>query len=132
MAANFTVRKQRLENLIRQFQAGNIGEDATKDLAELGKAHIRANWSGNYPPASDPGNYPAVRTGNLDQRTQVRRVKAGHHQIVNDAEYALPLEYGTVKMAARPFMRPTAEWLRQQASRVAGDKIRIEVLKAVK
>ena len=54
-----------------------------------------------------------VRTGNLKSTIRIeetgkpmeRLVRAGGDQ----APYAPPVEYGTFKMAAQPFMRPAAE-----------------------
>ena len=66
--------------------------------------------------ASAPGEAPAVDTGNLKNSirampdgdgTRVWRVSVG-------AEYGAGLEFGTAKIAARPFMRPSAEETRKK------------------
>ena len=63
------------------------------------------------PPASSPGRPPHKRTGTLGRsfRTMPTR-KVGKRIILTlgtDVVYARPLEYGTSRMAARPFLGPT-------------------------
>lgn len=59
-----------------------------------------------YHVASSPGYAPNVDTGTL--RASIRQNPAGHltYHIVAGTDYAAYLEYGTAKMAARPYMRP--------------------------
>ncbi len=84
-----------------------------------------------YPPASSPGESPHKRTGNLqagvDHRERVegtdslteissKRAPSGgddhpsiheHHMaVINQSMVPVWLEFGTHKMAARPYMRP--------------------------
>jgi hypothetical protein len=57
--------------------------------------------------ASAPGDPPANDTSNLVNSGRVyKRGKLTRH-ITFNAEYAAPLEFGSKKMAARPFMLPT-------------------------
>ncbi len=63
--------------------------------------------------ASSPGAMPATDLGNLAGSLQVEIEKSkyqGHY--FTGTEYAPHLEYGTSKMAARPFMTPSAEQAR--------------------
>lgn len=76
-------------------------EDIVKD--------IRASWSRRAPSAA--GQPPAMVSGTLDASVVAapqQSISSGKTQtaIVVYAEYASFLEYGTSKMAARPFVRP--------------------------
>ena len=60
--------------------------------------------------ASAPGEPPAIDTGQLIGSVRVTRLEAMRWAVgAGDTEYAAHLEYGTRKMAARPFLRPAAE-----------------------
>lgn len=59
--------------------------------------------------ASAAGEAPAIDTGNLANSIQTRKTGQGSAVVEVGAEYGLPLELGTRKMAARPFMRPAAD-----------------------
>lgn len=55
------------------------------------------------------GDYlKALDTGNFLRSFFVRKVRAFFNKVVNDAEYAPELEFGTTKMRARPNMRVNA------------------------
>ena len=60
--------------------------------------------------ASAAGEYPASDFGNLANNINVQ-IKAGglSGTVESKANYSSMLEYGTSKMAARPFMQPSAE-----------------------
>ena len=58
--------------------------------------------------ASAPGEAPAVDTSMLINTLSAFRNGNGAIAAAG-TEYALPLEFGTYKMAARPFFRPAAE-----------------------
>ena len=69
--------------------------------------------------ASRPGYPPNVDTGKLLNAIYVYKPKALERRVsTGDAEYAVPLEYGTSRMEARPFMRPMVEKLKQQVEPV--------------
>lgn len=80
------------------------GEVIRKDAAES----ISANWtpSPNHI-VSDPGSPPNADTGNLHKSIDVR-VSATRKSVTVGAmaAYAAALEFGTSRIAARPFMRP--------------------------
>lgn len=56
--------------------------------------------------ASAPGEAPATDTGNLASGINAERKSKLEYWVRSSAEYSLDLEYGTTKMAARPFMTP--------------------------
>jgi HK97 gp10 family phage protein len=82
------------------------------------------HYSGNPNRSSAPGESPARQTGRLismiETRYEVPRLAA----IVNaGASYAPGLEFGTEKMAPRPFMRPSLIKMRQQIEDAVREKI---------
>lgn len=69
--------------------------------------------------ASQPGSPPNVDTGVLRAAVGVRRPGALRRSIhTGQVEHAPWLEFGTTKMAARPFMRPMAAQLPRLSARV--------------
>lgn len=69
--------------------------------------------------ASQPGYPPNVDTGIL--RNSIQAVPTGGFSaaVVARAPYAVHLEFGTSKMAARPFFAPTVIHLQQKAPAIA-------------
>lgn len=63
--------------------------------------------------ASAPGEAPAVDLGNLINSGGVEALASCLWAIFFTAEYAKPLEFGTPRMSARPFLRPSVERFRQ-------------------
>ena len=94
------------------FSAGlDIERDAKESVRQKGTGRIYKR-GGVMHQASSAGNPPATDTGRLlnsittVQKTQegVIEVKAGGGK--SQVKYAAMLEFGTSKMAERPFMRP--------------------------
>jgi len=59
--------------------------------------------------ASAPGEPPATDTGNLVNSLDVEHVKPMLYRVNVEAEYAPYLEYGTSRIAPRPFLQPSFE-----------------------
>lgn len=57
--------------------------------------------------ASAPGEYPNTDTGELVRKMGWRSTSALTSIFFANAQHARPLEWGTSRMAPRPFMRPT-------------------------
>lgn len=68
--------------------------------------------------ASAPGEFPAIDTGALLNDIHVENRGAYTQAIVSSMDYAPHLEFGTSKMAARPFMGPMARELEREAPQV--------------
>lgn len=60
--------------------------------------------------ASSPGNFPAIDTGDLKRSTRTLRTGKARFKVVFGKAYAVYLEYGTIRMSARPFVRETLEY----------------------
>lgn len=131
MAGNtFSVRidDQRLQQIIRETPGK--ADDLIAGLAYEGQGLVMRSFNTSPPGrtyrrgrvahvASVAGYPPNIDTGKLMNALYVYKPKALTRVIsTGDTEYAAPLEFGTVKMAARPFMRPMAEELRKIAPEV--------------
>jgi len=83
-------------------QVGVNADQVNHDLAEQTGEFIRGSWSGYFPPASAPGDPPAIRTGYLDSSVTVEPIPGGWVVYI-EAFYGIFLELGTIKMSPRPF-----------------------------
>jgi HK97 gp10 family phage protein len=98
-----------VERWIRQAPQRNL--EATLAAGQSVADDVKEHWSGNYPPASSPGNPPAVRSGELDASVIAipeESLSSGGVtvKVTALAAHASYLEFGTRYMAARPFLRP--------------------------
>ncbi len=97
-----------IESFIRSVEA-----DVTAFLHDEGEqavAELREQLSEPYPPASDPGDPPHRRSGQLASSI-VYSLTGTTLRIGSTDPKAQYLEYGTERMAARPFLRPANERL---------------------
>ena len=69
--------------------------------------------SGKFHQASAPGQAPAIDYGVLVNSIKTEMVSDVTGIVFTNVEYALPLEFGSARMAARPFMGPAAETQRR-------------------
>lgn len=72
---------------------------------------------------SKPGEPPNNFSGRLAGGIEVQQPAPLHAQVVSTMEYSRHLEFGTSRMAERPFMRPAKEMTRKE--------VRARVTKAV-
>lgn len=77
-------------------------------IAFEGEAYAKRNMTVS---PSSPGEFPGVDTGTLKNSIHVEPAGLGKRNLVDGVEYGIYLELGTVRMAARPFMIPTAHYL---------------------
>ena len=112
--AGVRIDKRKLQETIRN--APQKADDMIGALAFEGERYVKQSF-GTSP--SSPGDPPGVDTGNLRNSINVQRVKQLVRSINTGAvEYAIYLEYGTSRMAARPYMRPMRMWLEGEQGRV--------------
>ena len=74
---------------------------------------------------SRPGEPPNADKHTLDRSIHTESESQLRAMSVADARHAVPLELGTSKMAARPFMQPAAEKTRKQAQRLVQAAVKI-------
>lgn len=95
---------ERLEAL--RAKALTLNDSIGQEIAHTVAGIIAANWSGHSPAAA--GDPPAVVTGQLAASVEVQPAEGGY-SVGSHLPYAAELEYGTSRMAARPWLRPAVE-----------------------
>jgi phage gpG-like protein len=101
---------RKLERLQRDLD--RITDRAVAGLAFDGEAYIKQSF-GTSP--SQPGETPGVDTGKLRNSIRAERERAAQWAISTDTEYAAHLEFGTSRMAPRPYMAPGLDYLARTA-----------------
>lgn len=95
-----------------------VEQRAQEKLREPGSGRMYPRGKTRSHRASAPGEAPASDTGRLlgSLNTETRRERDAVVGVVSaTAEYALPLELGTEKIAARPFMVPSLSEMKDRA-----------------
>lgn len=90
------------------------------------RAHVeisRGSVSGKNHVASKPGEYPNRDTGILQGHIEAAMVGPLTAQVTSSAPYAAPLEFGSSRMAARPYMRPARDIEEPEIQRLFAAKI---------
>ena len=78
------------------------------------------------PSPSQPGEPPTDRSGSLTDSIQVHTEESGLRATVrSNLDYAAYLEFGTINMAARPFMRPALERARPRITEIMARAVRL-------
>lgn len=67
---------------------------------------------------SAPGEYPNQDTGHLAGNIETNQVAPLVVEVSSNAEYSSPLEFGTSKMAARPFMSTARDAKRKEVEQL--------------
>lgn len=75
--------------------------------AELSITRGSVSGKGHVP--SKPGEPPKRDTGVLDGNIETVQISPLKVEVSSNAPYAAALEFGTSRMAARPYMRPAVE-----------------------
>lgn len=109
------VDKVKLENLIRTHPQKAI--NFLDAMAFEGEGYTKRSFTVS---PSEPGEAPGVDTGTLKNSIHVENTGRFKRAIAAGTDYAPHLEFGTSKMAARPFMMPMAFYLQRQVSRFWG------------
>lgn len=116
--SDFQAEHVRAEALrLAQQRAALKAQELRNEVVQLlsqpgtGRRYTRGNRTHT---ASAPGNAPAVDSGRLRQSIGVQQVAEGHYRVGTNVEYAPYLEYGTRRMAARPFLRPAFEKVKRR------------------
>jgi len=90
------------------LEGESIVKQSMQDSPATGETYSRGTRTHT---ASSPGYAPRVDTGTLINSTKADKVRLKVHRIVSETDYAVKLEFGTTKMAARPFYGPMAQEL---------------------
>jgi len=121
-------RLQSMRNVAKQVAAAlyDAGEDIELD-AEISITQGSVSGNGHVP--SLPGQPPNRDTGRLDgniETTIVAQSPPTVH-VTSNAPYAAALEFGTSKMAERPYMRPAVEKNRKSVGQKVAGAVKIAV-----
>lgn len=81
-------------------------------LSKSGRIYKRGK-SGKTHQASAPGEAPAIDTGALVNSLATEKVSEAVYMVSAGTEYAQALEFGSKRMAARPFLGPAVEKCRE-------------------
>lgn len=100
--------RSRLDRMRRDAdRLGAIVYAASDEIRVEARRLITAgSVSGKNHVASRPGEPPNRDTGHLDTNIENTRTAPLEAEVRSKAQYAAALEYGTSKMAERPYMRP--------------------------
>ena len=104
-------------------EAAKITEKTALRIEETAKTSMAGPKSGRMygaHQASAPGESPAIDTSNLANSIGTEAMGGASHMVYAGTEYALSLEFGSPRVAPRPFLGPAAsqeepEFLRDMA-----------------
>lgn len=124
-------------HISRLMSARDISKAVTKALYRGGRiieqhaelSITQGSVSGREHAPSLPGDPPKRDTGILDSNieTRVEAENPPEVHVESKAPYSAPLEFGTSKMAARPFMRPAAVARSEEVAKLVGAQVRTEI-----
>jgi hypothetical protein len=99
------------------FAAGNLiqveAQISITAGAVSGKGHV----------ASLPGEPPNQDTGLLGNNIETVQVEPLLVEVSSNAPYSAPLEFGSSRMAARPFMAPARDVKREEATQLVRNAV---------
>lgn len=125
-------------HLKRIKNAQNVAQHLTRGLYKAGtmieldaeRSITEGAISGKNHAPSLPGQPPNADTRHLDANIETT-IKADASnptvEVTSKATYAAALEFGTSKMAARPYMRPATEKNRKAVTDLAGKAVSIAI-----
>jgi len=102
------------------FAAGNMIQVEAQISITAGSI----SGKGHIP--SKPGEPPNRDTGDLDMKIETAMTAPLKVEVSSNSDHAVPMEVGTSKVAARPYMAPAAAKKREEATnlvRKAVDKV---------
>jgi phage gpG-like protein len=99
-----------LERIARDLPG--LTSNALSAVALDGEAYIKHSFGSSPSVAGDP---PGVDTGKLRNSIRAEKETNTRWIITTDTEYAVHLEFGTSRMAPRPFMGPGLQYIAETA-----------------
>lgn len=106
----FNRKMSRLNGPELERMLGSVVFEAADQIkAEAQNSITRGSVSGQNHVPSAPGEPPNNDTGHLKNNIESVRTGMLKAEVRSKAEYAGHLEFGTSKMAARPYMRPARD-----------------------
>lgn len=117
--ANFSAKLKRITSPEAKRQVGAALFAAGQEIevaAALSITNGAVSGKGHIPSA--PGSPPNADTHVLDRSIETNQVAPLRVEVSANAPYAVHLEFGTSKMAARPFMAPALAAKRDDAAKL--------------
>lgn len=111
------LRRLRKLQAVTRLAGAVVYEGADTIKAEAQRSISAGSVSGKGHKPSKPGEPPNYDTGVLSRNIEANRTGALTAEVASKAAYAAPLEFGTSKMAARPYMRPARDAKREEIQR---------------
>lgn len=99
-----------------------VAADMLRTEARLSITAGAVSGKGHVP--SIPGQPPNNDTGHLASNIINEKTGPLSAEVSSNADYSSALEFGTSKMAERPFMRPAAEKVRAKAGQLVALQVR--------
>lgn len=125
---NVTRRMEALSGKEKVELVGQALEVAGGEIrAEASHLITRNSVGGKFHVPSLPGQPPNEDTGHLRSNIEVERAAPLRVEVSSNADYAAHLEFGTSKMAARPYMRPAARNKRKRVVELVGKSVTIAI-----
>lgn len=98
-----------------------VAGDMIKVDAQISITAGSISGKGHIP--SKPGEPPNNDTGDLVRGIENTQVAPLRVEVTSSSPHAVPLEVGTSKMAARPYMGPAAQKNRKEATKLVRDAV---------
>lgn len=129
-AARHAARLKRLEKIGRKlrpvvYEAADAVAAEASHLITEGSSSGHSGGKHQHVP-SLPGEAPNEEFGDLRRSIHVEEIDNLTAAVVADAPHAAPLEFGTSKMAERPFMRPAAKKVGPKMQKMVREIIKTE------
>lgn len=117
------LKRIRGEAMVREVgKAVFAASDYLKAEAQISISTGAVSGKNHVPSA--PGEPPNYDTGHLADNIENRKTGALTAEVSSNASYSAALEFGTSKMAARPFMQPAAQKTRKEAQRLVAEAVK--------
>lgn len=101
---------------------GGLIEDEAKDSITRGSAGGQKGGKHQHIP-SRPGEAPNEEFGGLRGNIETVQIETLRVEVSSNASYAAALEFGTSKMAERPYMRPAVAKTRDEITKLIRDAV---------
>lgn len=116
-------RLKRLADGAAKMANGVVYVGADMIRAEAHQLISRGSVSGKNHVPSAPGEPPNRDTGNLQAHLETTNPRQLVAEVRSNAPYAAALEFGTSRMAERPYMRPARDAKEPEIQRLFAEKL---------